>query len=1348
MITVIKLFSKKPDAYDFRHAALGDRIASHIAGPIANAELHAATASLANEVGLLAEIGRFAGDLRDLDSALDSVFDLSQRLLPASRAAVSVIDSETQRIDTVARIGRRLPKAGQIQIDDGIKSVIQDVMKSGEPRVIDNAMIQSASNDSELAKAYRDLGFQSILIVPLIAHGSPIGFITWWSEKDRAFDGNGVRLGERIAAQLAGPIANWDATRKLKSVALERQLIADVGTAFSKYPEFQDAFDASVKLLAEHFPITRAFVSQVNQTTGTATVISLFGLESDDTRVGIEYPLTGSNHELALEGSGVLVSDDSNVEALSSNVPNLTRGIKNSLVSHVTVPLISEGTVIGTLGISSDVHNAYSAQDGAVMARIGAIVSGALAKSLLSEKIKRQGDELRVLGEISKEVTRSLDLKIVMERIDHSLRKIVEYRWLSLDVIDPEQEFITAIYRASEGEVEIVEGAAIPLSETIAGSAIIQGLPVVVDVEPGNAIIDRYPGIRSAVHDGVRSILALPVMSNGRPVASLMLVADKVNAFGSAESLLLSKVAAQIGGAISNALLAADVARDSEQRQILAEIGRVVTASPSVEDTYERFAELALSLIPADRLVLAYKNDELGTIQNVFVAGTHIAGQEAGSVHGMDSGLSSLILKLRQPVCVNSNEQAKLFDSELMQSALESGLRSFLAIPMIWNGNVIGTINFRSRNPAAFHARDILIGEQIAAQISGAIVNSRMADRERRHAEEVQSLAQLGELLSRSPDLDDSLNAGAELISGLLRSDRLQVFDVQSNGDIANLLFNWAKNGRTGRTNAQKPTRGSLFEWVIANAAPVALDHDTSKEILELNLTLPSLRYYRSHLFLPLFSGEQVVGLLVSSSHDPRRISSRQLQIGREVATHISNLMVNAARFRELKREADTRRLIASVSHSVSQDLELTAVVQRLAAELSHILAFDRFEVVLLDQDERAMTLVYEEGVGAGNTALGRPVKIPLDDDCWHDFADYATDPWAWGSKLIGKNGALSTLIPGQDLTGLGSLVMAPLGAPQSWVLGFIALRTVQENAYTDQDLELLQLIAGQVTPAIRNAQTHEQAIRLAQIEAEAGELIRMNRLKSKFLSTVSHELRTPLTAMLAFTDILSRNRARNLTDSQLGQLDVIRKSGRRLNLLIEDLLDVSRIDMDQLNLEVYEFSWKDALRDITSSFAPLLDAKHQSLHLDSSSPDIWIRADRGRIVQVVSNLLTNASKYSPDGATIRLRWNCDGESLLFDVQDDGIGIAESDQQQLFTPFFRVDNEATRSQPGTGLGLVIVKSIIELHGGTIDVSSELGRGTTFSVRFPGVLPGPSEEWLRQRDALDLEPVPHSRLDVV
>ena len=290
VITVINLLSKKPDAYDLRHAALGDRIASHIAGPIANAELHAVTASLANEVGLLAEIGRFAGDLRNLDSALDNVFDLSQRLLPASRAAVSIIDSETQRIDTVARIGRRLPKASQIQIDDGVKSVIQDVMKSGEPRVIDNAMIQSACNDSELAKAYRDLGFQSILIVPLIAHGSPIGFITWWSEKDRAFDGNGVRLGERIAAQLAGPIANWDATRKLKSVALERQLIADVGTAFSKYPEFQDAFDASVKLLAEHFPITRAFVSQVNPTAGTATVISLFGLESDDTRVGPNIP--------------------------------------------------------------------------------------------------------------------------------------------------------------------------------------------------------------------------------------------------------------------------------------------------------------------------------------------------------------------------------------------------------------------------------------------------------------------------------------------------------------------------------------------------------------------------------------------------------------------------------------------------------------------------------------------------------------------------------------------------------------------------------------------------------------------------------------------------------------------------------------------------------------------------------------------------------------------------------------------------------------------------------------------------------------------------------------------------
>ena len=169
----------------------------------------------------------------------------------------------------------------------------------------------------------------------------------------------------------------------------------------------------------------------------------------------------------------------------------------------------------------------------------------------IRDKSKRQGEELSVIREITKEVKRSLDLKRVMERIDHILKEIVEYRWLSLDVIDPEQELITAIYRASDGEVDVVEGAAIPLSETIAGSAIIQGLAVIVSVEPGNAIIDRYPGIRSAVDDGVRSILAVPVISNGRPVASLMHVADTVNDFGITDARTLPKMEAHIEAARS-----------------------------------------------------------------------------------------------------------------------------------------------------------------------------------------------------------------------------------------------------------------------------------------------------------------------------------------------------------------------------------------------------------------------------------------------------------------------------------------------------------------------------------------------------------------------------------------------------------------------------------------------------------------------------------------------------------------------------------------------------------------------------------------------------------------------------
>ena len=253
-----------------------------------------------------------------------------------------------------------------------------------------------------------------------------------------------------------------------------------------------------------------------------------------------------------------------------------------------------------------------------------------------------------------------------------------------------------------------------------------------------------------------------------------------------------------------------------------------------------------------------------------------------------------------------------------------------------------------------------------------------------------------------------------------------------------------------------------------------------------------------------------------------------------------------------------------------------------------------------------------------------------------------------------------------------------------------------------------------------------ERVLRM-RLDAENRELLRVNETRSEFLSTVSHELKAPLTSILGFTDILARNRDGNLTSRQIGHLKVMRRSGDRLNTLIDDLLDVSRVDAGTLKLECSQFPVRELFNEIVETFAAMITERGQSL--DTALPDeaLWIEADRQRLAQVVTNLLSNASKYSSEGAHIELKTWREDDRLLLTVADNGIGISEEDQTRLFTPFFRADNDSTRSVAGTGLGLAITKSIVELHGGQIEVESELGARTTFRFQIPGIRSGPSQE---------------------
>lgn len=226
------------------------------------------------------------------------------------------------------------------------------------------------------------------------------------------------------------------------------------------------------------------------------------------------------------------------------------------------------------------------------------------------------------------------------------------------------------------------------------------------------------------------------------------------------------------------------------------------------------------------------------------------------------------------------------------------------------------------------------------------------------------------------------------------------------------------------------------------------------------------------------------------------------------------------------------------------------------------------------------------------------------------------------------------------------------------------------------------------------------------------------NRIKSEFLANMSHELRTPLNSIFGFSQLLNERVQGELNEKQASYVSNIMKSSKHLIELINDILDLSKVEAGKMKLEREEFNIADLVEDTVSSMKPLAKNKNTDLITDIRISDSEIYADRKKIKDILYNLLSNAVKFTPENGRVSIKVNCDNETLDIEVSDTGIGISEMDQKKIFEPFRQVNSFMTREFEGTGLGLAIVKRYVELHSGTLSLKSEPGKGSTFSFDIP------------------------------
>ncbi len=472
---------------------------------------------------------------------------------------------------------------------------------------------------------------------------------------------------------------------------------------------------------------------------------------------------------------------------------------------------------------------------------------------------------------------------------------------------------------------------------------------------------------------------------------------------------------------------------------------------------------------------------------------------------------------------------------------------------------------------------------------------------------------------------------------------------------------------------------------------------------------------YHTILAVPMLREGVAIGVICIRRVDVRPFSDKQIELLKTFADQAVIAIENVrlftelqARTRELARSVDQLRSLAAVGQAVNSTLELEQVLNTIVARAVELSAADEGIVYEFDEasgklwprashglpsefvDEvTARPLMLNESVVGRAAAAGTPIQIP----------DVAADD--------SYTGRVREVV---ERAGFRALLGVPL-MREGRVVGGLAIGRKSPGLFSQEVVDVVQTFAAQSTLAIQNARLFRE------IEQKSHELQIASQHKSQFLANMSHELRTPLNAILGYTELIADQIYGPVPDKILAVLDRVEKSGRHLLGLINDVLDLSKIEAGQLVLSLADYSFSDVVQAVASAVGSLAAEKRLPLEVDVA-PDLPIgRGDERRITQVLLNLVGNAIKFT-DAGEIAVRVMVQDGEFVVSVADTGPGIWEEDRQRIFEEFQQSDSTPTKTKGGTGLGLAIAKRIVEMHGGRIWVESTIGKGSTFFFSIP------------------------------